>query len=125
MGEQEATLMIDLQRARRETLGSAHVLHFNNAGSSLMPEQVLDAQIDYLNLEARTGGYEAAALRHDDIERVYDAAAALVAANRSEIAIIENATRGWDMAFHAFHFEPGDRILMAMAEYASNYISYL
>ena len=29
------------------------------------------------------------------------------------------------MAFHSFRFDPGDRILTAEAEYASNYISYL
>ena len=118
-------MTIDLSRARRETPGSEHVLHFNNAGSALMSKPVLDAQIEHLQLEAQIGGYESAARASDAVERVYGAAAELIGATTGEIAIIENATRSWDMAFYSIPFEPGDRILTAMSEYASNYIAYL
>ena len=56
---------IDLARVRHDTPGVAHVTHFNNAGASLPTRQALDAQTDHLWLEARVGGYEAAAIRAD------------------------------------------------------------
>jgi selenocysteine lyase/cysteine desulfurase len=115
----------DLQRARSDTPGCQHVLHFNNAGAALIPQPVLDATIAHLQLEAQIGGYEAAEQAHDAVEHVYDASATLIGCSRDEIAIVENATRAWDMAFYSIPFAPGDRILTAMAEYASNYIAFL
>jgi len=115
--------MIDLERVRADTPGVAHVAHLNNAGSSLPPRQVHDAVVDHLQREAEIGGYEAARERKDRWEHTYDALARLLNADRDEIAVIENATRAWDMAFYAFPFGPGDRILTGRAEYASNWIA--
>ncbi len=90
-----------------------------------MPEVVLRTVIEHLELEARIGGYEAAAREHDRVEAVYDSVARLLGCSRDEVAIVENATRAWDMAFYSFGFQPGDRILTCSAEYASNYIALL
>lgn len=117
--------MIDAEKARRDTPGCAHVVHFNSAGAALMPKPVLDACVRHLQLEAEIGGYEAAAREEETIAHVYTATAALLGAQADEIAIVENATRAWDMAFYAFDFKPGDRILTSESEYASNYLAYL
>src|SRR3954465_2461551 len=112
----------DVARARRETPGCVNVLHFNNAGDSLMPQPVLDATIGHLQLEAAIGGYEAADHEEARLERFYGAAAELLGCGTDEIAFVENATRAWDMAFYSLPFASGDRILTARAEYASNVV---
>ena len=116
---------IDIERARRDTPAASEVVHFNNAGAALMPAPVLQAQLHHLQLEAETGGYEAAAAAADRIEAIYDSIARLLDADRGEIALVENATVAWDMAFYSVGFAAGDRILTAEAEYASNYIAFL
>ena len=60
-----------------------------------------------------------------EIAGVYDSIGRLVGAAPDEIAVCENATRAWDMAFYSFPFGPGDRILTSGAEYSSNFLSML
>ena len=115
----------DLERARRDTPGCERVVHLNNAGSALPPRAVTESVIRHLQLESEIGGYEAAARSREAVDHVYDTLAALVHCRPDEIAVIENATRAWDMAFYSLRFERGDRILTARAEYASNFIAFL
>jgi cysteine desulfurase / selenocysteine lyase len=116
---------IDVARARDETPGCANVIHFNNAGASLMPRPVLDTVLDHLRLEGSIGGYEAAERADPALEAVYDSLGKLLGANRAEIAVVDSATRAWDMAFYSLRLGPGDRILTTNVEYASNYIAFL
>lgn len=115
----------DLGRARQDTPGVRRVAHLNNAGAALPPAQVTQAVITHLMREADMGGYEAAAAEADRIDSVYRAVAALINCDPGEVALVENATRAWDMAFYSVPLQPGDRILAARAEYSSNVIAML
>ncbi|WP_091504815.1 aminotransferase class V-fold PLP-dependent enzyme [Amycolatopsis sacchari] len=115
----------DVLRYRAETPGCADVVHFNNAGSALPPEPVVDTVVAYLRDEARRGGYELADAEADRVEAVYGSVARLLNAQPDDIALTDNATRSWQAVFYAMRFEPGDRILTCRSEYASNAIAYL
>lgn len=119
------TLDDRLTALRADTPGCAHVAHFNHAGSSLSPQPVLDSVVDHLTLEATIGGYEAATAASDRLDTVYASIARMLTASADEIALVENATRGWDMAVYAIPFAPGDRVLTTQSEYASNLVALL
>lgn len=117
--------MIDIEKVRSDTPSCENVLHFNNAGSSLMPMPVFDALQRVLGDENEVGGYEAERRAQDDIQAFYTEFAGLLNADPEEIAFVENATRAWDMAFYGLHLEPGDRVVTHESEYASNYLALL
>lgn len=118
-------MSIDIERIRGDTPGVDHVVHLNNCGAGLMPRPVLEALTGHLTLEAEIGGYEAAERAAAAIEHCYDALASMLNCPREEIAVVENATVGWDMAFYGLRLQPGDKVLTAVSEYASNAIAYL
>jgi len=89
-----------------------------------MPQPVLDSLNDHILLEARIGGYEAAEKKAKAIENSYESAASFIGAHPDEIAMLDSATRAWNMAFHAIPFEKGDKILLSSWEYVSNQISF-
>ena len=101
------------------------MIHFNNAGASLPSRCVMDAVARHLQREAEIGGYRALAEAADRVEAVYASIARLLNAAPEEIALVESATRAWDTAFTALALRPGDRILTARAEYASNMLTLL
>ena len=116
---------LDIARLRADTPTCEKLIHFNNAGSSLMPQPVYQAVLDHLALEQTIGGYAAEDQAEPVLEDFYDAFAALLNCERSEIAYVENATRAWDMAFYSLPLKEGDRILTVEAEYVSNFLAYL
>lgn len=116
---------MDLTRLRAETPGCSHRVHLNNAGASLMPEPVLDAVRGHLELEARIGGYEAAAEAAPGIEEAYGAVADLLGTSSGNVAFTEHATASFVQALSSIPLGRGDVILTTRNDYVSNQIQYL
>ncbi len=114
-----------LDRLRRDTLGIDDWLHFDNAGASPSPLPVHRRIVRHLEREREIGGYAAEREAEAELAGLYDGIAALIGAQRDEIAFAESATRAWDMAFYGIRLAPGDRILTGRAEYSSNYLAFL
>jgi len=112
----------ELQHLRNQTIGTSQLIHFNNAGSSMPPDVVVDTVIDYLREEALAGGYETEAKYTDQINGVYDLIAQLINADRDEVAIFENASAAWCTAFKGLSFKDGDEIITSEMEYVTNLI---
>ncbi|MBM7482816.1 cysteine desulfurase/selenocysteine lyase [Bradyrhizobium sp. USDA 3686] len=117
--------MMDIDRIRRDTPAASRLAYLHNAGAALMPAPVVAAMKEHLDLESEIGGYAAADREARRLESVYGSVARLLNAAPDEIALMENATVAWQMAFYALPFSKGDRILTAEAEYAANYVAFL
>lgn len=114
-----------LDKLRAETPGTAHCIHFNNAGAALPPLTVLQAQQDHLQLEATIGGYEAAVAKQQDIQQFYESIATLLNTRPNQIAYAHNATQAFNTALSAIPFEKGDIVLTTLDDYVSNQIAFL
>lgn len=90
-----------------------------------MPEPVLQALHDHLDLEACIGGYEAAALREREIRSFYTQAARLLNTKPGNIAFTSSATDSYTRALSSIPFRAGDVILTTKDDFVSNQIQFL
>lgn len=116
---------MDVAQLRKDTPGTEHLIHFNNAGSSLPAKPVLDVMTKYLQQEAIMGGYEAEVYYEKEINNTYELIAQLINAQPEEITLMENASAAWCTAFHGISWQPGDEVLISEFEYATNMIGYM
>jgi cysteine desulfurase/selenocysteine lyase len=115
----------EVQQLRAETKGTTQKIHFNNAGASLPPDVVVETVVNYLNEEAIYGGYETEYKYRDQLEDTYTQIARLINADKDEIAIAENASMAWHLAFNGIDFKAGDVVITSEMEYVTNLIGFL
>jgi len=116
---------MNVAELRADTPGCAHRIHLNNAGASLMPNPVIEAIRDHLDLEATIGGYEAAAGARDAIADAYAEVARLLGTSSDRIAFTEHATASFVAALSSIPLQRGDVVLTTLNDYVSNQIQYL
>lgn len=115
----------EIVKYRTETPGTQHVIHFNNAGSALLPSPVYQAVQDYLESEYLIGGYETCEKYAAGFAFTKQAIARMLSASPNEIALLESATTAWYKAFLGLNLQKGDVILTSVTEYVSNFLGFL
>jgi len=115
----------EIQKFRAETKGTSERIHFNNAGASMPPDIVVETVIEYLREEAMFGGYETEYANRERLENVYDLIARLIHAGKDEVAITENASMAWGLAFNGIDFKKGDVVITSEMEYVTNLLGFL
>lgn len=120
---------IDVAAERAATPGCATVTHLNSAGAALPTAATLATVVGHLELEATTGGYEAAAAAADRVAQVRASAAALLGARPDEVALTGSDTEGWTKALWGLALggglPAGRRILVDRQSYDSHYMGLL
>lgn len=116
---------MNIEALRADTPGCKEKMHFNNAGASLMPNAVLNAMLDHLNLEAKVGGYEAADGMAHEVAGFYSSTARLLNCHPQNIAFTSSATSSFARALSCVPFKAGDSILLANEDYVSNQLAFL
>ncbi|MFF1631498.1 aminotransferase, partial [Streptomyces sp. NPDC058272] len=108
---------MDIDALRKDTPGTAHRVHLNNAGAGLLSRQTLEAMTAHLELEAAIGGYEAAGRQRDMIDATYADIARLVGGRAAEIALFDNSTHERNWHDYSLTFNHCHRFLSVRAEY--------
>lgn len=116
---------VNVEQLRADTPGCQRLIHLNNAGAGLMPQAVVRAVCEHLELESRVGGYEAAEARSAAIEATYRVVAELIGARPENVALTESATISTLQALSSIPFERGDVILTTNDDYVSSQLQLL
>lgn len=110
---------------RKDTPGCRTKIHFNNAGASLMPIPVIEAQKNYLDKETVSGGYETADAESAQVAGFYSSLGRLLGTTAQNIAFTSSATNSFARALSCIPFEKGDTVLLAKEDYISNQLAFL
>lgn len=91
---------------------------FNHAGVSPLPRVVTRALRAYAD-QSETDTYLTGTW-YKDIEKLRQLSAAMIGADRDEIAFIKNTSEGISLVAHGMDLKPGDRIVTTNVEYPAN-----
>lgn len=98
--------------------------YLNNAGAALMSEKTYNIIMSHMKLEMELGAYQAAQSVKSEIEQFYLNAAKLINANSvDEIAFMDSASRGWNMAIYGLRMSAKDTIITLSSEFGTNLIT--
>ncbi|QIY89894.1 aminotransferase class V-fold PLP-dependent enzyme [Chryseobacterium gallinarum] len=116
---------MDIDLIRKDTIGCSDKIFLNNAGSSLMPEIVVDTVVNYLREEQMFSGYITSGKNAESIHQFYEEAARLINAYPQNMAFTTGSTDGYAKALSSIPFQEGDCIITTNDDYISNQMAFI
>ncbi len=100
-------------------------INFNNAGSSFLQSNTINAINNYIKKENRYGGYYTQDIFKNKINQFYKNAAYLINCKPNNISFIQNTTLGWNFLLESINFKKNSNVVIFDNEYGSNLISLI
>jgi selenocysteine lyase/cysteine desulfurase len=122
--EQTSTIEPLWRRYRDEFPVTEHLTYLNHAAVAPLPKRTATAMQEFANDALHFGS-----LHYEKWLETYEAlrvaAARLIGANRSEIALVKNTSEGIATVAMGLDWHPGDRIVAFREEFPANYYPWL
>lgn len=110
---------------RSETPGCETLNYFDNAGSALVANSVIDTIHQSLLEEQRVGAYFFEEGIQDRVQLLKIKLAQLIGAvGPNEIALVDSASRAWSLVLSSIPFQPGDKLVTSPFEYGANLATF-
>lgn len=120
---------MDIEKIRKDfrILGKS-VIYFDSAATSLTPEPVVQAILDYyheFNANIERGVYYFSQEASKRYEAAHGKIASFFGVTEPEIVFTKNCTYGINLVAHSLRVEKGDNIVTTLLEHHSNYLPWL
>lgn len=115
---------MDVERIKEDfpVLRKRNIIYFDNACTTLKPQQVIDAVVEYYENYSSCAGRSVHRLAKETEERFEEArnkVAKFVGAKREEIVFTKNTTEAINLIAHSLEFKKGDKVVTTILEHHS------
>ena len=122
--------MFDIEAVRKDfPILQKGVIYFDNAASSLTPEQVVLKEAEFYReyrANVERGVHRFSQQASEEYEKAHEIVADFIGAPSAEnIAMLRNTTEGLNLVANSMDFENGGKIVTTVIEHHSNFITWL
>jgi cysteine desulfurase/selenocysteine lyase len=120
---------MDVEKIRNDfRILSKDVIYFDSAATSLTPEPVVQAILDYyheFNANIERGVYSFSQEASKQYEEAHSKVASFFGVAEPEVVFTKNCTYGINLVANALKIEKGDNIVTTLLEHHANYLPWL
>ncbi len=121
--------MLDTERIRRDfPILDTGIIYMDTAATSLTPEPVLEAVMDYYrryNANVGRGVHRLTRIATEAYEDARDKVAKFIGARTHELVFTKNTTEGINTIASGLHLQKGDKVVISLLEHHSNLLPWL